>query len=196
MITIDPATAADAQALAPLVYSSGPAAFDYVFLSEAEAFLADTLTQASSSFGFDTHFVARQQTHIIGGISLFTREEHLLRHNANVGAILRWAGWRSPLVLLRGLKVEKLIPAPPLHCLHVAQLGVAPRQRGQGTGANLLAFAAQQAQQRGIDQLSLDVAADNPRAEALYRRLGFELHEHRTSQIPGLADHSTLIKKL
>ncbi|MBB3167017.1 GNAT family N-acetyltransferase [Simiduia aestuariiviva] len=195
-MTLDAASAADAAALVPLVYSSGPAAFDYVFLADAESFLSQALAQADGSFGHRAHYVVRGATGIDGCVSVFQRDEHLQRNNANVGAIMQWAGWRSPLVLLRGLKVEKLIPAPPANSLHIAHLAVAPELRGQGCGAQLIAFAAERAQSLGLSHLSLDVAADNPRAEALYRRLGFEQQAHRTSQIPGLADHSTLIKAL
>ncbi|UTA47549.1 GNAT family N-acetyltransferase [Simiduia sp. 21SJ11W-1] len=195
-MTIIAATAAHCQAMVPLVYSSGPVAFDYVFLADAPGFLASALPDAEGSFGHRTHFVAQSKTGVAATVSLFQRSEHLQRQNANMAAIVCWAGWRAPLVLLRGLKVEKLIPAPPEHSLHIAHLAVAPDSQGQGLGTRLLDFASERAHALGLGQLSLDVAASNPRAEALYRRYGFTLHEHRTSQIPGLADHSTLIKAL
>lgn len=184
--------------IAPLIYSSGPAAFDYVFLGQGLDFLAATSASTGNSFAHDAHWVMRESA---GGpaqacISLYTREQHDARQNANVAAIVRWGRWRSPIMLVRGLRVEKLIPPPPHHSLHIAQLGVAPERRSQGLGAQLLAFAEAQARTQGLGQISLDVADSNPRARALYERLGFRLQHSYSSQIPGLPDHHLLVRQV
>ncbi|AFU99182.1 GNAT family N-acetyltransferase [Simiduia agarivorans] len=190
---IEPARASDA--LAPLIYSSGPAAFDFVFLGQALEFLQSVSDGKGHSFGFDAHTVMRDDKgQAQACISLYTRDQHDARQNANVAAIIRWGSWRSPIMLVRGLRVEKLIPPPPPDSLHVAQLGVAPALRSQGLGAQLLAYAESQARARGIGQLSLDVADENPRARALYERLGFRLLTSQASSIPGLSDHHLLVR--
>ncbi|SET27802.1 GNAT family N-acetyltransferase [Oceanicella actignis] len=59
--------------------------------------------------------------------------------------------------------------------VHVSDLWTAPSARGAGLGRRLLAAAAARARARwGARFARLSVYADNPRAEALYRRLGFE----------------------
>ena len=62
-----------------------------------------------------------------------------------------------------------------LHALHVA-----PQQRGAGVGTALLAELLDQAASSGATTAWLHVELDNPRARALYERLGFA--EHHTAR--------------
>ena len=59
--------------------------------------------------------------------------------------------------------------------LYIADLGVAESSRGLGVGSALIEHHARSAASLGISELALDVALINPRAEALYKRLGFEV---------------------
>ena len=52
-------------------------------------------------------------------------------------------------------------------------IAVSPAARGQGIGAQLLAAIRPEAAARGCRTLRLDVIDTNPRARALYERLGF-----------------------
>ena len=45
--------------------------------------------------------------------------------------------------------------------------------RGMGVGAALLGAVAEEAARRGLGQVQLDVIDTNPRARALYERVGF-----------------------
>jgi GNAT superfamily N-acetyltransferase len=49
--------------------------------------------------------------------------------------------------------------------------------RGQGIGTQALAFAEQVSRLRGLRALRLEVGRDNPRAQALYSRSGFDAHD-------------------
>ncbi|GAB3940717.1 GNAT family N-acetyltransferase [Corynebacterium tapiri] len=53
-------------------------------------------------------------------------------------------------------------------------IAVESRYRGSGLGTELLKKSAELARDRGAKQLSLCVHDDNPRARALYERLGFK----------------------
>ena len=55
----------------------------------------------------------------------------------------------------------------------ILTLAVAPAARRQGIGAMLVETAAARAAQGGAQSLFLEVAQDNPAAQALYRSLGF-----------------------
>ena len=55
----------------------------------------------------------------------------------------------------------------------VLTLAVDPRRWGQGMGTALLLALLQEAVHRGCEQVFLEVRADNPRAQQLYRRHGF-----------------------
>ncbi len=56
---------------------------------------------------------------------------------------------------------------------YVFCIAVSEKVRGQGIGSHLFTRLEEQALQRGATKLSLQVINTNPRAEALYKRLGF-----------------------
>lgn len=56
---------------------------------------------------------------------------------------------------------------------HVTTVAVAPEHQGRGVGTALMLEAARTALGAGSRHLSLEVAAGNERAQALYRRFGF-----------------------
>lgn len=57
--------------------------------------------------------------------------------------------------------------------LYVDGLAVAPATRGQGVGSRLLAEIAATARRQGLPFVRLEVVDTNPRAQALYERLGY-----------------------
>lgn len=56
----------------------------------------------------------------------------------------------------------------------VQTIAVAPEAEGAGFGSALLATLIDEAKQRGANDVLLEVRADNPRAQRLYRWFGFE----------------------
>ena len=58
-------------------------------------------------------------------------------------------------------------------CGHIADLVVAPGERGRGVGESLIAAAEQWARSRGYSLLTLNVFTENAHARALYERAGF-----------------------
>ena len=63
----------------------------------------------------------------------------------------------------------------------ISDLIVSPSRRGQGIGTALIVHLTQEAQRLGVTTLEIGVAQSNPRARALYQRLGFV--ETRSVQI-------------
>ena len=57
------------------------------------------------------------------------------------------------------------------------ELFVTEDHRGRGLGAEALAFADTQCRARGWQALRLEVSQDNQRAQSLYRRSGFQMHD-------------------
>ena len=53
-------------------------------------------------------------------------------------------------------------------------LGVIPQERRHGLAARLIDFCLNTARNRGVETLFLEVAEDNPGAQALYESCGFE----------------------
>jgi RimJ/RimL family protein N-acetyltransferase len=61
---------------------------------------------------------------------------------------------------------------PPLW--RIVDIGLTPAKRGGGLGGSLIEWVCASAARAGAAGVGLAVLAANPRAEALYRRLGFE----------------------
>ena len=74
------------------------------------------------------------------------------------------------LYLLRGLGNA------PSRYRHRASVGIALFQAytGMGIGRKMLELLCEIAKEKGIEQLELEVVADNDRAIALYKKIGFE----------------------
>lgn len=56
---------------------------------------------------------------------------------------------------------------------YVQTIGVAGRAQGTGVGSRLLTLLLEEAVRRGEDVVTLEVRADNERAQTLYRHFGF-----------------------
>jgi ribosomal-protein-alanine acetyltransferase len=56
----------------------------------------------------------------------------------------------------------------------IQTIAVSPTERRAGLGRSLMAALIAEARERGATELFLEVRADNPGAESLYRSLGFE----------------------
>lgn len=59
-------------------------------------------------------------------------------------------------------------------CIEIHHLQVRPQERGKGVGSALIAAAEELIRSRGHTTVGIGVAADNPDAARLYRRLGYE----------------------
>jgi GNAT superfamily N-acetyltransferase len=68
---------------------------------------------------------------------------------------------------------------------HLVAMWVSPEHRGQGIAEQLVAAVCDLARSRGAGRVALWVADANPRARAVYRRLGFQLSGERGILRPG-----------
>lgn len=62
---------------------------------------------------------------------------------------------------------------------HLARLAVQPAMQGQGLATALVAHALRNFARRGMDRMSVNTQADNPRSQMLYEKLGFISTEQR-----------------
>jgi ribosomal protein S18 acetylase RimI-like enzyme len=187
-ITFRRALAADADQAVPLIYSSGPAAFDYVFShdrpGQALAFLRFAFTAADGEFGYRNHLVAERDGVVIAAGAAWDGRAGLPFMVAAARQILRFYGpARSPGVIVRGLRVEHVIRQPKAAEFYIAHLGVDPPWRGRGVGERLVRALLADADPARHRIAALDVAVANPRAEALYARLGFRVEALRASRL-------------
>lgn len=175
----------DAALVAPLIYSSGPAAFDYVFSDQrvaATSFLEHAFA-LGGLFGHANHVVAERFGQVLAIGAFYSGRGGVLRNAATLRTITSFYGARAARVVVRGLRVEALMPPPGHDEIYVAHLGVHPSARGTGIGTTLIEEQRRRAVRDGYRRMTLDVADDNPRAEQLYRRLGFEIVWERPSTL-------------
>ena len=182
------ATAQDAAAAVPLIHSSGPAAFDYVFAlpgrGDAQAFLRRAFADGAGEFGWRNHVVGELEGVVVAVGAGFGGETALKFTLAAARQILAHYGLRqAPGVIARGLRVDRVIPPPARGMHYLAHLGVSPALRGQGIGQALIEELIRRGMQAGRRRMVLDVAASNPRAQALYERLGFAVTGERCSAL-------------
>ena len=172
-----PAQASDFEAAVPLIYSSGPIAFDYVFAGKkgnAEVFLHYAFQDGAGEFGYRNHVVGTIDGKVVCAGAGFTGATGLSFPLSAVRQIFSFYGlFSAPGVIRRGLAIEEVIKPPSGKLYYIAHLGVAPELRGQGIGTQLVNHLLLPEFTDGSSTAALDVAVTNPRAEALYERMGF-----------------------
>jgi len=174
---IRPATPADRDAV-PLLYSSGPYVFDYVFTTankSALSFLEHVFIKEGNLFSYQNTFVAELDGNIMGA-ALFCSGKNYDQGGAKLGNEILRKYWFSAIsVIVRANKLSRVIPRPDDDVEYLNNLGVAEQARGRGIGLKLLEFGYQLAKANNKRALSLDVAHSNPRAQALYERFGMKV---------------------
>ncbi|MBS0396236.1 MAG: GNAT family N-acetyltransferase [Proteobacteria bacterium] len=185
--TIRAATPADAPAAVPLIYSSGPATFDYVFAhgaaGAAQRFLHAAFVDGAGEFGWRNHVVVVDGGEVVAAGAAWDGRATLAFTLAAARQILATGLARAPGVIARGLAVERVIRPPRASEFYLAHLGVRPERRGQGLGAALVQALIARADPARHRVAALDVAVTNPRAESLYARLGFRVVAERPSRL-------------
>lgn len=84
------------------------------------------------------------------------------------------------LLAWRGVVVARALQRNQHDSWFIAFVGVNPQQQSLGIGSSLIEWSVQRARASKCSCVELDVDIDNPRAQALYERLGFHvLHADR-----------------
>ena len=68
---------------------------------------------------------------------------------------------------------DHLIPGPPGHYPAHVHIDLLPRAQGRGLGKKMMGMILGELRRRGLPGVHLGVGADNSRAQAFYRKLGF-----------------------
>jgi ribosomal protein S18 acetylase RimI-like enzyme len=173
---IRPATYGDADACARLALE--PPGGLHVIVGDPRVRLQvarRTFLARATGFGWERTLVAVEDRRVVGMAARFPDTEWpRLRVRTGV-VMLAAAGPRHAVPLIRRARVEERIMAPiPSGRVYVMSLAVVPEHRGRGIGARLLDRVSEEAREKGMQAVALDVAADNERAIRFYRREGFE----------------------
>ena len=177
--------------LPELVHATGPAAYDYQFLSRKylDPIVRSSWATEGSLFGFDGCRLAIEGDELLGIEVGWPGPEFELRKKALApiwgtliedGTVpqddLAEMGKRTYLASYLNVAIPK-----PVHYIHA--LAVKPEHRGKGIGAALVRHAMQLGKDAGQRGLHLDVLSDNPAVE-FYRALGMECLAETRAPIP------------
>ena len=180
-----PARPDDVAAAAPLIYASGPEQFDYVFCAtradESLDFLRFAFASGRGRFAWRNTTVACLDYRVVGVGTAYGPETNVRYFFEDGWLITRYYGIRAPSVMLRGLRAESVIVPPKRGEWMIAHLAMIPEERGHGIGARMVHHLMERGRRAGAPRAVLDVSVENARAEALYRRLGFNLVIERAS---------------
>lgn len=179
----------------PLIFSSGPAAFNYIF-PDPNAFLQYSFNKGLSQFGFANHHLALLDNDVVGTIACFDRHQAHVMELSCIIDMVKHLRWKFIASAIKGLRFERIVRKPIKHSLYIAHLGICSTVQGQGIGTQLIRWAIARAKQQGYQSVSLDVAQSNPQARKLYESLGFVECRAQKSKLPGIAHHATLLLAL
>jgi GNAT superfamily N-acetyltransferase len=184
-LTFRPATRDDAPFVSPLIYDIGRRDLDRLFTGLVAGLspldIVDRFYRAPGGMfswrnteialcdSLPSGFITAYRTTSRNGSSCW-----LARATGQLGVhallLLAWRGTSTVGTLQRHLPGS----------WYVAFVGVDPLQQSLGIGSSLLGRSIQTARASGCSCVELDVNVDNPRAQALYERLGFHvLHADR-----------------
>jgi ribosomal protein S18 acetylase RimI-like enzyme len=187
-----PAQPSDVNAAVPLIYSSAPAAFDYLFAVPgrcgAQEFLRRAFVDGAGQFGFRSHVVGVEDGVVVAVGAAWCGLSRLAFMLDGGRQTFACYGVGAALgVIWRACRVEKIIAPPARSELCIGNLGVSPQRRGGGIGAALIAQLIAQHRHSGIGKAVLNVAVSNPRGQQLYERLGFTVTAERRSRLANAA---------
>lgn len=170
----------------PLIYSSGPDAFEYVFKTsktDAKGFLRHAYQKEGGEFSFKNHYSLYHQDQMVGIGSIFNAKRAAKFIYADVKNIIQHYKLNSGGVAMRGLKVEKIIKLPVQSEIAIGHLAIIPTLRGRGLGTILIQRLIAQLDPSDEQHLVLDVSEENPKAKALYERIGFQTTRRYASNL-------------
>ncbi len=170
------------------MYSSGPAAFDYVCVAQAKSDVFDFLRYAFvrnlGEFGYTHHRTVELGGEVVGIGAQFSGENALPFLLTGMRAVFGTYGpWHGAGVVRRALQVEKVVQPPKGKLHYIAHLGIAPEMRSRGLGVKLVQHLLDEGKALGRTVAGLDVSVENPRARELYLRMGFKDVVERESKL-------------
>ncbi|WP_299775977.1 N-acetyltransferase [uncultured Pseudoteredinibacter sp.] len=196
-IQIEGAAPEDAAAMADLIYSSGPKAFDYVFGAKAlggkrmtaKDYLLHAAQRRNGQYSHRNHVLVRRNGTVLGSMFNYDNRGLSAMYLPTIMSVIGFFRWRIWGVAKRSNVIDQVIKPPADDLLVVAHLAVAPEAQGLGIGSKLIDYAAGIAKEHGYAGLALDVSMENPAAQRLYERLGFEVCAERLSPIDEVPGH-------
>lgn len=184
-----PCTPVDVKQAIPLIISTGPQAFSYVFDTKnikADDFLTYAFQKKGGEFSFQNHYALIIHNELIGIGAIFDYKSTKRFIFYDILRILIIYGFKIFNISLRGLKIQNLIKPSKQKEITLAHIAIHKKLRGQGFGTKLVAALIKQSQPKSEEYFVLDVSEKNPRAIKLYSELGFKVKKCMISKLHNL----------
>jgi ribosomal protein S18 acetylase RimI-like enzyme len=184
---IRPAEPGDADVVARLLYETATGMYDIYAGGSRRALriLRAAYRRPGNSASREIVWVAELEGEVAGAVAAFPVAEGDRRASRFLRVTLvRTPPWKWPATLRIFNTGAELTPVPPPESLYVDALATAPRFRRRGVASALLGETARLAGEAGLRFVSLDTAATNSGAQALYERAGFTVTERRPPKAP------------
>lgn len=175
-LIIRPARAQDAPAAAPLIYSTGPAAFNLAFGSKdkATSIIRRLFAKPGNPMSFEYTKVAELKGLLAGILTLSDRAIEVKTQPQMGTQLLRICG---PILILSRLpihlRLRSLTKLTSDGELCIEDIAVLPQMRGKGIGKILMNQVESLASGKGYFAISLYVSRDNFNAIGFYLRFGY-----------------------
>jgi ribosomal protein S18 acetylase RimI-like enzyme len=191
---IRPAAPEDADVVARLLYETATGMYDIYAGGSHRALriLRAAYGRPGNSASREIVRVAEMDGEVAGALAAFAVAEGDRRASRFLRVtLLRTPPWKWPVTLRIFHTGADLTPTPPPGSLYVDALATESRFRRRGVASALLDEATRLAAEAGLGFVSLDTAATNTGAQALYERLGFAVTERRppNGRIPGIVGY-------
>ena len=175
-ITFRQAVAEDTSSCAELVYSAGPEIFDYIYSgkSAAIAYIAHEFRNGGGYLGHRIHQVGVYKGNVVAVAAFYGLKNCKRMERESFKNLRSFYGlFRLMPVIYRSLHTKSVMQKPRDGVVYIADVGVMPEMQSHGFGSALIHHGTELSKLKGFSHASLDVACNNPRAEELYKRLGF-----------------------
>ncbi|TGN07222.1 N-acetyltransferase [Leptospira ilyithenensis] len=182
--SIRPALPEDVEGVIPLIYSSGPKAWSFVFQEGVVGpfdFLRKAFLKRGNTISYSNHFVAIKGDLVVGSLIIYKQPVFLLLTVGTAIRIFFTYGIRALRVIGRGLKTEAMIQPPKSDCLYLGHISVSESERKKGIAKEIMRYAV--SANPVSKKISLDVSVENESAISLYKSLGFQVVA--TRNLPG-----------
>lgn len=179
-IEIRPAKKDDIGLIKELIYSSGPDIYDYLYGDKARDFIEFAYLSGEGFAGYKNVTVAIYQGEVVGTGCFYGLDVHrslLLGTVANIQAF--FTADEIEGVMERSKKVGAVVYPPAEGEVYLSNFGVSANIRGKGIGSKIIQWYLSKAKDQGYTIFGLDVSAKNPKAKALYERLGLTVIEEK-----------------
>ena len=162
--------------IAELMYSSSPPLYDYLYREQAMDFVRYQFAAGLGMAGWPSLTVAVVDGQVVGtGCFYDLAQIKKLGPEMHRGVLEYFGESGASAILERSAPMRAALTPPREGELFLIHFGVTPELRSHGIGSKMMQHKIAEARAAGYTWLGLDVAKTNPRGEALYRWLGFQV---------------------